>query len=230
MRAHVNMEIPSQCEFFSTAGLWTSKSPALRVDANVALQVAEARKRLIASVATKRATCQRFWLIFPGDGRRRRRQRRFGTVRHFRIFAVVPLFRDFLRHGIRRFLRIRKRDFGCVRRRCHRDVVILVDFFLVIDASRFFRNFDGPVLFHFLPICHCLFHGLRLRFNMAEQMVVELGPEEELEMTARAVVWSQSGGAAMLVEHVALQIDGGGEEASAQVAGESRAAGESVLN
>ena len=61
-------------------------------------------------------------------------------------------------------------------------------------------------------------------------MVVQLGPEEELEMAARAVVWPQSGRAAVLVEHVALQIDGGGEQASAQVTGESWAAGESVLN
>ena len=56
VRTHVDVEISAQREFFAAIGLQTGESPALRVDADVTLQVAETQKRLVAPVATERAT------------------------------------------------------------------------------------------------------------------------------------------------------------------------------
>ena len=56
MRPHMNVEVSAQGEFFAATGLQTGESPALRVDADVTLQVAETQKRLVAPVATERAT------------------------------------------------------------------------------------------------------------------------------------------------------------------------------
>lgn len=65
---------------------------------------------------------------------------------------------------------------------------------------------------------------------MTEQMVVQLGPEEELEAAMGAVVGSQSSGSSVLLEHVPLKVRRGREEASAQVASESRTARKGVLD
>ena len=54
VRSHVNVEIPTQCEFLATTGLRAGKPTALRVNANMALQVAETGKGLVASIAAKR--------------------------------------------------------------------------------------------------------------------------------------------------------------------------------
>lgn len=55
VRSHVNVQIASQCKLLATARFRASEPFALRVDAYVTLQVAQARKRLVASIATVRA-------------------------------------------------------------------------------------------------------------------------------------------------------------------------------
>lgn len=61
-------------------------------------------------------------------------------------------------------------------------------------------------------------------------MVFQLGTEKEFQVAVGAVVRSQFGSSAVLVEHVTLQVGGGGEKTATQVASERRTAGEGVLD
>ena len=113
------------------------------------------------------------------------------------------------------------------------------------------RRRDGNVVVLFIVVVHrldddvflALFRRHRRRLDhlrrfrlgwplgMAEELVVvQLGPEEEFEAAVVAIVGPEPGRSAVLLKHVALEVGRRCEEASAQVASESRASGERVFN
>lgn len=112
VRSHVDVQVAAQRELLSATRFRAGEAATLRVDADVALQVAQTGKRLVAPVATERPG--RFQLVFAH--RRRRCGLRVRVVRHVGILRSVALFANFIRNGVGRFLSVGQRDFRSVRR------------------------------------------------------------------------------------------------------------------
>ena len=54
VRAHVDVKVAAECKLFAAARLGAGEATALRVNADVSLQVGKAREGLVAAVASKR--------------------------------------------------------------------------------------------------------------------------------------------------------------------------------
>jgi hypothetical protein len=88
------------------------------------------------------------------------------------------------------------------------------------------------LLLHLLVTTDFFLLLLNLLLDVTEQMILEFGPEEEFEMTLRTVVRSHGGsiGCSVQFKHVALEIGGSREQATAEVTGISRTTSKRVLN
>ena len=222
----MDVQVTAQRELFVARG--TGEARALRVDADVTLQVGQARERLVATVAPVLAVAA---AAIGGDGA---------------LFdGSVHDVADLVWHGVGCFLCLRQGNFGRLGRRRRRRLLLTLQFLLVVV--------DLIALFHFVAVDVYLgvtvdvdlgvivnvdlgvivdvdlgvtidvrrrvlgrFAGRRHYHGsfsggdvdafsvVAVQVVLQLGAEEEFELTARTVVRSRR---QSVLEHVTLQID-----------------------